>query len=250
MSRLTIITVCLNEVETIEKTMQSVLSQTFQDFEWIIVDGLSTDGTLEIIKKYAHRIDIMISEKDNGVYDAMNKGIARAKSEYIYFLNGGDFIVSENTLEKIFSRKLYGDIVYGDIIAFDSLGRQTLMKMPSKITKHFHFKKTLPHQSTLIKKSLFDLVGHYDINYKIASDYYFTMKAIFKYHCSTQYIDEVFAVFGRGGLSENVSLREKEKKRIQQKVFTLSQIIACKILNQLILLKFFLKQKLVRLINL
>ncbi len=231
MSKLSIITVCLNEYETIDITLRSIANQTFQDFDWIVVDGASSDGTLDVINRYKDRITLLISESDNGVYDAMNKGIMNSQSEYLYFMNGGDYVESVVTLENVFSKKPSANIVYGDIIDLGSNNINPLLKMPNKITKSFHYKKTLPHQSTFIKRSLFDIVGLYDETYRIAADYDFTMRAIFRYKCTTQYIDEVVAVFSPGGISADLSAREKEKGEIQRKVFSLYEIITIEMIG-------------------
>jgi len=99
MPKLTIITICYNIANQIERTLKSIENQTFQDFEWIVVDGASIDGTLEILQKYGSRINILISEKDKGIYDAMNKGILKSKGEYLLFLNGGDELNNIDSLK-------------------------------------------------------------------------------------------------------------------------------------------------------
>lgn len=225
MARISIITVSLNIVDAIELTLRSIVSQTFQDFEWIVIDGSSTDGTIDVINKYSERINVFISEPDGGPYDAMNKGIIRATSDYLIFINGGDYIESPTTLEKIFYHKLCADIIYGNIITIDRYGHHFLMVLPSKITKSFHYRKTLPHQSTIIKRSLFKDIGLYDTSYKIAADYDFTMKALFKYKSTTQYIKETFSVFSSGGISSDSIKREKEKNIIRKKTFKYTQRI-------------------------
>ena len=114
--KLSIITICYNIKDEIERTCKSIVGQTWQDFEWIVVDGGSTDGTLEVLKKYSDRIDILISEKDSGIYNAMNKGIKLANGEWLNFMNGGDNFASNDVLEKVFKNKNYeADILYGDM---------------------------------------------------------------------------------------------------------------------------------------
>ena len=104
MPAFTIITVCLNIASTIRRTCESIVHQTFQDFQWIVVDGASTDGTLDILKEYSSRINILISEPDKGIYNAMNKGIKLAHGDYLLFLNGGDKIAQDTIFENILNQ--------------------------------------------------------------------------------------------------------------------------------------------------
>ena len=112
--KLSIITVCLNE-KNIERTCKSIVSQTFADFEWIVIDGKSNRNTLNKIKKYKNKISVFISEPDAGIYDAMNKGILSATGDYISFMNAGDTYFSKYALEKVFSKPKDQDIIYGDV---------------------------------------------------------------------------------------------------------------------------------------
>lgn len=218
--QLSIITVCLNEAKTIEKTLQSVINQTWQDFEWIVIDGASTDGTREIIEKYKKRIDIFISENDSGIYNAMNKGIKLAKGEYIYFLNGGDELFKNTTLEKLFGHQLNKDLIYGNIIIRDK-NNYLQLTMPEILTKEFVYNKTIPHQSTFTKKCLFNKIGFYNEQYKIAADFDFSLNAIIKHKIKTHYIPLNIAVYDNKGISSNSEKREKEKKQIRKKYFNI-----------------------------
>lgn len=120
MNKLTVVTVCYNAVDDIEKTIQSVLGQTYKNFEYIIIDGKSTDGTVELINKYNEKISSFISEPDGGIYDAMNKGIDLANSEWIFFINAGDVFAADTVLEQIFSNQNYdADVLYGNAIERD-----------------------------------------------------------------------------------------------------------------------------------
>ena len=110
-----IITVCLNNGENLENTIKSVINQTYSNIEYIIIDGGSTDNTIDIIKKYESKIEHWLSEKDKGIYDAMNKGVSLAKGKWIIFMNAGDEFYSRNTIEQIFNKKYIGfDFIYGD----------------------------------------------------------------------------------------------------------------------------------------
>lgn len=119
--KISVVTVCYNAADTIEKTMLSVLNQTYHDIEYIIIDGGSTDGTVEIIRKYADRIAYWVSEPDKGIYDAMNKGIKVATGEWINFMNAGDSFVNSNVLDRLMNFHKDGLILYGNIIRIFNL---------------------------------------------------------------------------------------------------------------------------------
>lgn len=126
--KITIVTVCYNTVSTIEKTILSVINQTYQDIEYIVIDGASTDGTVDVINKYANNINVFISEPDKGIYDAMNKGIALATGDYINFMNAGDNFSSEDAIEKVVCLiDPKSDIVYGDSICVFPDGNQKII---------------------------------------------------------------------------------------------------------------------------
>lgn len=150
--KISVVTVCYNSVDTIEETMLSVLNQTYPDVEYIIIDGGSTDGTVDIIKKYAGRVAYWISEPDKGIYDAMNKGIAAATGDYINFMNSGDRFASTNVIENCFSN-LRGTpiIIYGNWI--ESVES---MLIPKKALELGYLSKGMPfpHQSAFIAVSL------------------------------------------------------------------------------------------------
>ena len=169
---LSIITICKNEL-FIESTCQSVLEQTCQDFEWIVVDGGSTDGTLDILQKYRHRINKLISEPDEGVYPAMNKGIACAKGKYLQFLNGGDMLYEPQTIARVlpYLKKGEADVFYGDSYRlFDKAEDCFIKTYPDKLLKRFFLDNTLAHQSSFIKRELFARFDLYREDFKIVSD--------------------------------------------------------------------------------
>ena len=164
--KLSIITVNLNNREGLQRTIDSVICQTFRDFEWIVIDGGSTDGSRELIEQYADHFAYWVSEPDKGIYNAMNKGIKVAKGEYLQFLNSGDWLWESSTLEKIFSIQHGEDIVYGNWIQKDG----TLFSAPHKLDAIYFFRSTLSHQAVFIKSDLF---SHelYDESLHIASDW-------------------------------------------------------------------------------
>ncbi len=208
--KLSIITVNKNNAEGLERTIQSVINQTFKNFEYIIIDGASNDGSVEVIKKYANKIDYWISEPDTGIYNAMNKGIKVAKGEYLLFLNSGDWLVNENVLGEVFSIGFDEDIVYGDLL----VDGKWIKKYPDKLSFTYFFKDTLPHPASFIKKEVFNYVGSFNESFAIASDYDFFLKALIKYNVSYLHLNFVIAVFITNGISSknyNLTLEEKEK---------------------------------------
>lgn len=169
---LSVITICKNE-PFIESTCQSVLAQTYQDFEWLVMDGASTDNTLDTLSKYKHRINTFISEPDSGVYNAMNKGIAKAKGKYLLFLNGGDMLYAPDTLKKVAPslESERADIFYGDSYRLFAEKEKCFIKTyPEKLVKNFFLDNTLAHQSSFIKREMFARFGLYREDFKIVSD--------------------------------------------------------------------------------
>lgn len=208
---LSIITVNKNNAAGLERTIQSVINQTFKDFEYIIIDGASTDSSVEVIKKYANKIDYWISEPDRGIYNAMNKGIKVAKGEYLLFLNSGDWLVDDKVLEEVFSIGFEEDIVYGDLL----IDEKEIKYYPDKITLLYFFRDTLPHPGSLIKKEVFNYTGLFNENFVIASDYDFFLKALIKYNVSYLHLKTVITVFLTNGISsKNYDIALKEKKEI------------------------------------
>lgn len=169
---LSVITICRNE-PYIAETGQSVCTQKNQNFEWIVIDGASTDDTMARLSPYQDRADILISEPDDGIYPAMNKGIRLAKGKYLLFLNGGDLLYNEETLAKVlpYLNKGGADVFYGDSYRLYAREQDCFIKTyPQKIDKPFFLTNTLGHQSSFIKRELFERWGGYREDFKIVSD--------------------------------------------------------------------------------
>lgn len=176
---LSVITVVYNNVRDVERTLLSVLDQTYPHIEYIVIDGGSTDGTLDILKRYENRIARLVSEKDNGIYHAMNKGLAMAGGDYVLFMNSGDEIYDQNTVEKIFSGVADADIYYGETEMFDenwnSLG-QRRHKAPENLTKaSFRYGMSVSHQAIYIRRQLTE---PFDLHYKLSADIDWILKAL------------------------------------------------------------------------
>ncbi|WP_183575323.1 glycosyltransferase family 2 protein [Mucilaginibacter sp. X5P1] len=168
---LSVITIVYNNVNDIERTMLSVLSQTYGYIEYIIIDGRSTDGTLEIVKRYESRIAKLISEKDEGIYDAMNKGITAATGDYIIFMNSGDGFYDAGTVASVFASAPDADIYYGETEMIDASGQslgQRRHKAPEQFTwRSFNLGMSVSHQAIYIKRAL---VEPYDRRYALSAD--------------------------------------------------------------------------------
>ncbi len=171
MPKITVVTVTRNAEKTLEETILSVVGQTYANVEYIVVDGGSTDGTLDIVRKYGERIDRWVSEPDRGIYDAMNKGIALATGEWINFMNAGDTFVSERTLEKVFDRDYREyDFIYGDRVYKDWTGLFVGKARPFWSRKSFCPAKGVCHQSTFVKASVARSYP-FSLQYKYSGDY-------------------------------------------------------------------------------
>lgn len=202
MMKITIITVCYNSVRTIENTIRSVISQDYDDLEYIIIDGGSTDGTLEIIDKYKKRIALCISEPDYGIYDAMNKGLKKASGDVVAFLNSDDWYVAElNVLKKVekYFQESKVDIVSGNIYIWKNGVRSKVFRKDLTDETIF-FEVPCPHPALFAKRELYLKFGGFDTSYKIAAD----TKWIIHAYINGAYVlcvEDYFACFRDGGVS-------------------------------------------------
>jgi glycosyltransferase involved in cell wall biosynthesis len=213
MKRLSIITVNFNNGVGLRKTIQSIKNQIYTNFEFVVIDGGSTDSSLEVLKEYNSIINYSVSEADGGVYQAMNKGILKATGEYCLFLNSGDCLEDNKVLKNVFEIISDEDIVYGNTIKIRPHYRR-LIKYSSHLT-FFDFYKTEPamhHQATFIKRNLFEQLGLYRDDIKIIADWEFFFRAIILKEVTTKYIDLTICTFDGNGLSN--TLNENNPERI------------------------------------
>lgn len=221
--KLSIITVNYNDAVGLQQTIESVKSQTFSNFEYIIIDGGSTDGSVDIIKKEERFITKWVSEPDKGIYNAMNKGIRKAEGEYCYFLNSGDWLHDADALEKLFSHHFIEDIIYTNCYFCKSINGpliEATFPNEQELTFGFFIRDTLCHQAEFIRRDLFDRHAMYDEAYKIFSDYKFALTAIVHARASYKYIPEFPAVYNHWGISaKNLKLKEEERRNILLKEF-------------------------------
>lgn len=199
--KLTIITVNLNDKAGLERTLRSVAAQTYQDFEHIIVDGLSKDGSQDLFINNP-AVDNWLSEKDKGVYDAMNKGISLAKGEYLLFLNSGDSLFAHDSLATVIPHLNAIDLVYGNLCLGDPADAN-LFTPPAVLTFDYLAVSSLPHPASFIKRELFDKYGRYELDYKIVADWVFFVKTIARENISYKHIEQVISVFYLNGMSSN-----------------------------------------------
>lgn len=220
---ISIITINYNNASGLNQTIKSVQNQTYKDFEHIIIDGGSTDESKEIIENHSKHFAYWVSEKDNGVYAAMNKGIAVAKGDYVQFLNSGDVFQDDAVLQAV-AHHLGDkqDIYYGDLM-FVGDQQPKLQTYPERLTLSYFVKRSLGHPASFIKKELFDEVFYYNEDFKIVSDWEFFICAICKYNASYKYIHRVIARFDVHGISSNEAYQElikQEKDIVLKKHFS------------------------------
>jgi glycosyltransferase involved in cell wall biosynthesis len=233
MLQLSIITINLNNCTGLDRTIKRVIDQTYINFEFIVIDGGSTDNSITVIEKYCNRISYWISEKDSGIYNAMNKGIRIAKGEYCMFLNSGDFLYSNETLFNIFSIGLTEDIFYGNSIRFSKdNGAGFLIIEPDNLSLYHFFMKSICHQSTFIKRDLFMKYGFYNEQLQIASDWEFNLKAIVINNCTIRHLNIPIVYFDAEGLSN----RSREQS-IKEREIILNRLFPQRVLTDLYRLK-------------
>lgn len=229
--KISIITACYNAENTIEQTIQSVLGQTYEHIEYIIVDGASTDGTMEIVEKYRNKIDVVVSESDKGVYDAFNKGVHIASGEYIMFLNADDYFLENDVIKQLacfIKKKQDAVCVYGNIYMInESTDYKTKHGQNISLDK---LKEGImpPHPATLLLREVILALGGFDLQYRIAADFDLMAKVLQKYEKKVYYIPIFVTMFRLGGLSSNDSTQSivlDETRSIINKYFPVNNTL-------------------------
>ena len=202
--KVSLITVCLNSKKYLENTIRSILGQTYKNIEHIIIDGGSTDGTTEVIRKYEKDIGYWVSEPDRGISDAFNKGLHASTGEIIGFLNSEDYYVNDNVIQRIvgvFNQNAEARIVYGKTYYVPENSSEIVGVMGEQFTDERMKKRNImPHQSVFAKREVFDRFGLFKLHYKFAMDYEYFLRASRFYH--PLFIDEGLAVMRLGGISD------------------------------------------------
>lgn len=214
--KLSIITINYNNKAGLQKTIDSVICQTWKDYEWIIIDGGSTDGSKELIEQYQQHFAYWCSEPDNGVFNAMNKGIDKAQGEYLLFLNSGDALYDKDVLQKVHDLHLDADIISGQVERMDN--HQLLRTYDKSILMQL-YRDTLNHQGTFIKRTLFDDL-RYDESLKIVSDWKFWLETIIWRNAYVETIDLYVAKQDMTGVSAIVNpVHIQERDNLKLKFF-------------------------------
>lgn len=225
--KISVITINYNNAEGLKKTIDSVLAQDSTDFEYVVIDGNSSDGSQEVLSKYKDKVAYALSEPDTGIYNAMNKGIRAAKGDYLLFLNSGDTFLENATLTKV-GQKIDGndDIYYGNQMFLNNRsGKMEEWIFPDKLTFGFFIDNSLPHQASFIRRSLFDSIFMYNETLKIASDWEFFMVAVCIKKVRYKHIGMVVSEYDFTGISSNPNsydLVQSEKKKVYDQFFSLS----------------------------
>jgi len=244
MPTISIITVVYNGEDTIQRTIDSIKNQSYKNIEYIIVDGLSKDNTVEIIKKNSEFVTRFVSEPDNGLYDAMNKALEMATGDYVWFINSGDEIANYDVLSNVFTNSENADIYYGDTLIVDDngeeIGRRRLQPPKELTWKDFKKGMVVSHQSIIIKR---DITRKYDLNYRFSADFDWVLYALkkSKKNVNTQV---VLSKFLDGGLTkQNIIPGLKERFSIMVKNFGLIPTIYQHIFISIKFFAFYVKYK-------
>lgn len=202
--KVSIVTVCFNSIDTIEQTLNSVLSQTYPDIEYIVIDGGSTDGTLDILKKYRNQIHRYVSEPDHGIYNAMNKGIRLAAGDIVATLNSDDVYADETIVSRMaeFMRKNNLDAAYGDLV-YTAPANTTHITRVWKAGKYkknaFRHGWVMPHPTFFCKNQFFERYGYFDERFQIAADFELMLRFVEKHKINVGYLPEVIVKMRSGG---------------------------------------------------
>lgn len=216
--KVSIVTVCFNSSATIEETLHSVNSQTWPDLEHVIIDGGSSDNTMEIVAAHGDRVSYAVSEPDGGIYDAMNKGVLAATGHVVYFLNSDDRLHDSSVIEDVvtcFLKDPDASLVYGDVIYRD--GDRKWLCCFEHITRGNIIHEHLCHQAVFARRDLFDKVGLFDLRYPVNADYDWLLR-VFYSGVKVRYMNRTIAIFDATGRhAEDVQRLRAERKEVRLK---------------------------------
>lgn len=220
--RISIITVNYNDSPGLERTLKSVQSQSFKDFEHIVVDGGSTDGSVAVIEREAHRLAYWCSEPDGGVYNGMNKGAMQARGEYLLFLNAGDTLCHPDVLQLVEPQLTGEDLVYGDLEVVPAEEGENgegkyVKQYPDVPSLRYLLEDSLPHPATFIRREIFG--NGYDTRFRIVADWHFMVQRIVFGRCSTKHIPQTVSSFMLGGISSNVEATRADRQQAYHDLF-------------------------------
>ena len=222
---ISIITINLNNKIGLRQTIASVAEQKFTDFEYIIIDGGSSDGSKEIIESFKEYIDFWVSEPDKGIYDAMNKGLKRVMGDYVYFLNSGDYFLFPGVLNLIDKEitKTNPDFLMAGVLKSNPSTGEYSTELPTIIDKISLFKKMVCHQTLFVHKNVFNEIGNFDISYKIKADYDWILRAVNHKNYKFDYLDSLITFYPLEGASDTLynKYSVKEIPQIRRKYFSL-----------------------------
>lgn len=207
-AKISIITINYNNGSGLETTVQSILNQSYNHIEYLVIDGGSTDTSFSVIERYKSRLSYWISEPDAGIYNAMNKGIRQAKGEYILFINSGDCLTDEKVIENAVNLDLNRDLVYGNLWYVNNGVKRPWVPSDELSFQDF-YSSTIPHPCTFIKRSMFDIIGYYNEQLSIVSDWEFFLLSVCKFNCSYKHIDLFITAFAEDGISSSALNFEK-----------------------------------------
>jgi glycosyltransferase involved in cell wall biosynthesis len=214
--KISVITINRNDATGLEKTITSVLEQSCPHIEYIVIDGASTDNSLDIIRQHTDRIDHWISEPDSGIYNAMNKGIARATGDWLIFMNAGDTFASNDCASLFLAGNHQAGIVFGDQIRVMADGSKQHWKGPGKVDFLFFYRSGIPHQSTFTHRKVFEEIGPFREDFKIYSDWEHAERAVLKHGFPCSYIPVTLSIYDKTGVSSNPDHRHTRRAEIAE----------------------------------
>jgi len=217
---ISVITVVKNSEKYLERTIQSVINQIYDNIEYIIIDGVSTDGTLDIVRKYENKIAYWVSEPDTGIYDAMNKGVRLSSGEYVYFLNSGDYLYNNRVFLNLTKSMRHNfAFVYGKINLITEDGHFHMVTGKKVKLKELIYGMVC-HQALLVRRKSFDKIGFFNTKFKVASDYEWVIRLFKAYEFDSKYVDIVIANMIMGGHSDVSAIKGiKERREIVKRYF-------------------------------
>lgn len=224
MPKLSVITINLNDKHGLEQTINSVLSQSFKDYEYVVIDGASSDGSKEVLQHYSPQLHYSCSEPDHGIYDAMNKGIQHASGEYLLFLNSGDYLSSPEILDAFFRHSFQQDIVSGDVILKNAQGKTQSRSSVSEeeLSIITFMKSSLWHQATLIRREFMNKIGCYRTDLRFVSDWAFFVDALYRNAATYKHVPVPLSVYLMAGATcdpKNLPRLHAEREKVWLEYF-------------------------------